>query len=90
MPLKIFTFFIRLILPFFTVASVVEISIVVANVVGIEDVVNTVGVVSIVSIVLVSNGVDVCVILVVDSVAVAILVVGMLCTIFVGLNKSLT
>ena len=60
MPLKLFTFFIGifisilLFLPFFTVASVVDISIVVANVAGIDGVVNIVGVVSTV---LISNGV---------------------------------
>ena len=68
LPLKIFTFFIGifvsiLFLPLFTVASVVEISVVVANVVGIDDDVNNVdavviaGVESIVSTVLVSIGV---------------------------------
>ena len=91
LPLKIFTFFIGiftkifLFLPFFIVASDVDISIVVANVVGTDDVDNivgvigSVGVVSIVSIVLVSNGVVVCGTFIVGSMDV-IIVVGMVCT----------
>ena len=101
--MKIFTFFIGifisifLFLPFFTVASVVDISIVVTNAVGIDDVVDNVGAVviagveSIVSIVLTSNGVVVCGTFVVDSMDVnvvvdVILVVGMICTISVACN----
>ena len=100
MPLIIFTFFIGILisiflfLPFFTVASVVDISIVVANVAGIDDVVDNVGAVviagveSIVSTVLISNGVVVCGTFVVDSMDVnvvvdVILLVGMICTISV-------
>ena len=100
MPLIIFTFFIGILisiflfLPFFTVASVVEISVVVANVVGIDDVVDNVGAVviagveSIVSTVLISNDVVVCGTFVVDSMDVnvvvdVILLVGMICTISV-------
>ena len=100
MPLKIFTFLIGifisifLFLPFFTVASVVEISVVVANVVGIDDVVDNVGAVviagveSIVSTVLISNDVVVCGTFVVDSMDVNvvvdfILLVGMICKISV-------
>ena len=86
MPLKIFTFLIGifisifLFLPFFTVASAVDISIVVANVAGIDDVVDNVGAVviagveSIVSTVLISNGVVVCGTFVVDSMDVNVVV----------------